>query len=128
MTDVKSPEPYFTTSSSQEIFMSYGLLNRIARIVGNVESVGLLLVDVNIQGVVLCIVLSTYDAKGKLVEEVDVESIMMPPDETVSLIVWVTEHLTSFFLKNLRMGETMINQFQAMAAQSLGLSPSGSPS
>ncbi len=128
MTDVKSPEPYFHTSAKQEIFMSYGLLNRIAKLVGKVESVGLLLVDTNIQAAVLCIVLSTYDAKGKLVEEVDAESIMLTPDEAVSLIVWVTEHLTSFFLKNLWKGETMINQFQAMAAQNLEPSPSGSPS
>ena len=99
MTDVKSPEPYFHTSAKQEIFMSYGLLNRIAKLVGKVESVGLLLVDTNIQAAVLCIVLSTYDAKGKLVEEVDAESIMLTPDEAVSLIVWVSEHLTRAFLK-----------------------------
>lgn len=125
---VHVPEPYFTTSSGQEIFMSYGLLNRIARIINSVENVGLLLVDMNVQAISLCIALSTYDAKGKLVEEVDADSIMLAPDESIQLIAWLTEHLTSFFLKSLRTGEQTVAQFQTKAASSSSPSPDGSTS
>lgn len=128
MADVKSPEPYFTTSSGQEIFMSYGLLNRIARIINSVENVGLLLVDMNIQALSLCIVLSTYDGKGKLVEEVDADSIMLNPDESILLVAWITEHLTSFFLKSLRTGEQTVAQFQKTTELSSKPLPDGSTS
>lgn len=128
MSDVtpdKTPDPYFTTSSGQEIFMSYGLLNRIARIINSVENVGLLLVDMTVQAVSLCIALSTYDAKGKLVEEVDADSIMLSPEESVRLIAWLTEHLTSFFLQTLRTGEQTIAQFQTKTESNLKPSPDG---
>ncbi len=122
----KAPDPYFTTSSGQEIFMSYGLLNRIARIINSVENVGLLLVDMTVQAICLCIALSTYDAKGKLVEEVDADSIMLSPEESIRLIAWLTEHLTSFFLQTLRTGEQTVAQFQTKTESNLKPSTDGS--
>lgn len=125
---IKSPEPMFYLSTGQEIKMTYGLLNRVAKVVKHVENVGLLLVDLTMQEMALCTVLSTYDAKGKLLEEVAIEGIMTTPEETHCLLAWVTEHLTHFFLKNLLSGEKVVGQFQRMAEQSLERSQTGSAS
>ena len=38
--EYKTPEPYFTLSSGRELKMTFGMLNRLARIAGNVETVG----------------------------------------------------------------------------------------
>ena len=124
---IKSPEPVFYLSTGQEIKMTYGLLNRVAKVVKHVENTGLLLVDMTMQEMALCTILSVYDAKGKLVEEATVEAIMTTPDETHSLLAWLTEHLTHFFLKNLLSGEAVVGLFQKMAAQSLERSQTGSP-
>lgn len=124
----KAPDPYFRLSNELELKMSYGFLNRIAKVVGNVENVGLILVDLNVQEAVLITALSEYDAKGKLVKQADPEEVMLLPEEILSLLAWITEHLTHFFLKNLLAGEKVVGQFQKMAALNLGLLTTGSPS
>ena len=121
-----APEPFFRLSNGTELKMTYGFLNRLAKLVGGVENIGLILVDMGVQEVILITALSTYDKKGQLVEQANVEEIELMPEEILSLLSWITGHITHFFLKNLLSGGTMAGQFQKMVELSSKSSPNGS--
>lgn len=103
----KEAEDFFTLSTGRDIKMTYGLLNRLGRIVGGAENVGLVFIDFDIQEVVLVNLLSIYDTKGKVLEKADIDAIELYPVEVNSLLAWAVEHLTNFFLHNMEINRRM---------------------
>lgn len=121
----KEVEDFFTLSTGRDIKMTYGLLNRLGRIVGGAENVGLVFIDFDIQEVVLVNLLSVYDAKGKVLEKADIDAVELYPVEVNKLLAWAVEHLTNFFLQSLASTERPMALFQKMAEQSLKHLPTG---
>jgi len=92
--------------------MTFGLLNRLARISGNVETLGLIMVDSDLQQALLSQVFSTYDEKGRQIEAADIDSIEAPMDEILHILAWVLENLTYFFLRNLQNSAKIAQQYK----------------
>lgn len=126
--DYQAPEPYFTLRDGREIKMTFGLLNRLARISGNVETLGLIMVDSDLQQALLSQVFSTYDEKGRQIEVADIDSIEAPMDEILHILAWVLENLTYFFLRNLQNSAKIAQQYKAEEGEELSskLSKAGS--
>lgn len=106
------PTQHFQLSDGKEIKMYFGLLNRLAKLIGGFNTVALVLTDINVQEEVIKNLFNKYDTKGKVIEEANFEEMEYDPMEIQRLLVWVTEHLTSFFLKNLQSMAQVVGQFQ----------------
>ena len=114
-----NPSPHFNLSNGQEIKLTYGLQNRLARLIQNVTTVSLILTDINVQEAVIVNIFNKYDKKGQVIEEANLEEIEFSPIEIQQLLVWVTEHLTNFFLLNLQSMTRIVGEYQKGVESSL---------
>jgi len=114
-----NPNPFFHLSNGQELKMTYGLHNRLAKLIQNVSTVSLILTDLQVQEAVMVNLFNKYDAKGQVVEEANLEDLMLDPIEVQRVLVWVTEHLTNFFLSNLQSMTRIVGVYQKEVESSL---------
>lgn len=91
----------FADGSKKEIFMSFGLMNAITRIVGDVDNVAALATDYDARDRVLVELLSERTKSGKMTEKVDLEELPLTYDEVVKIMTWAQEHMVDFFIKSL---------------------------
>jgi hypothetical protein len=82
-----------------EYLMSFGLLNTLLAVVGDMPRVSLIGVDTMLRGQVLSEVLSTRDEKGVIVEPFNPFTCKLTGAEVQALIQWVSEHLLDFMLE-----------------------------
>ena len=82
----------------REILMSFNLLSRIAKSVGGLDGLSLLIHDEQVQADYLVAILSERDEAGKLLSIPKIEDIVMSPEEAGELMKWALGHLTGFFL------------------------------
>lgn len=106
------PEPYFNLANGRELKMTFGMLNRLARIAGNVETLGMVMIDSDLQQALLSQLFATYDEKGKQTELADIDAIDCSMEELLALLAWVLESLTYFFLKNLQNSAKIAQQYK----------------
>lgn len=106
------PEPYFNLANGRELKMTFGMLNRLARIAGNVETLGMVMIDSDLQQALLSQLFATYDEKGKQTELADIDDINCSMEELLALLAWVLESLTYFFLKNLQNSAKIAQQYK----------------
>lgn len=84
----------------REILMSYGILNMLANMIGDVERMLLVAADMKIQESFVKILLAPRDEKGKpLVEECEYFNLNVSNDSIVDLLSWASEHVSSFLFK-----------------------------
>lgn len=114
-----NPSPHFNLSDGRELKMTYGLQNRLAKLIQNVSTVSLILTDVQVQEAVIANLFNKYDGKGQVIEEANFEEIMFNPVEIQHLLLWVTEHLTNFFLLNLQSMTRIAVEYQKGVESSL---------
>lgn len=91
-----------TSDGEKEVFMTFGLINSLVRIVGGVERVAAIPIDPDLADGVLIACLIPRGKNGR--PSVDVESFEPPGleiEEATKLFTFVQEHLFSFFLKAL---------------------------
>lgn len=120
------PEPYFNLANGRELKMTFGMLNRLAKIAGNVETLGMVMIDSDLQQALLSQLFATYDENGKQLEVADIDNINCSMEELLQLLAWVLESLTYFFLKNLQNSARIAQQYKpADQEQSLRLSNLG---
>lgn len=84
-----------------ELFMSYGLLNQLIRIVPDIDQIGSMYFDPDTTNKVLETVLSKRSKSGKIVEKVSVEDVDIDLENVRLILDWVGAHLTDFFIKGL---------------------------
>lgn len=83
---------------SQDLFMSFGLLNRLTRLAGGVDQVPMLAVDVALQEAVILEVFTTRDAKGKATFTPEsLDEVQVSLEEIALVLDFVGEHVTNFF-------------------------------
>jgi hypothetical protein len=107
-----APEPFFNLANGRELKMTFGMLNRLARIAGNVETLGMVMIDSDLQQALLSQLFATYDEKGKQLEVADIDNINCSMEELLQLLAWVLESLTYFFLKNLQNSAKIAQQYK----------------
>ena len=85
-----------------EITMTFGLLNTLARITGDINRVGVIDIDPDLADEVLDEVLVPRSANGKANRAADYEMPDVPPEQAHLIFSWVKEHVMDFFLRRLR--------------------------
>lgn len=103
----QQPESYFNfepaNGAPRKIFMSFGLLSRLASFVGEDKHLPQLFSDIDLQNVIIGEMLAKRDAEGLIVLKADPMSLEAncTIEEGHRLMEWVSEHLSDFFVKRL---------------------------
>lgn len=83
--------------ADQEIFMSFGLLNRLTRLLGNVDQLPLLAVDPELQELVLVEIFTQRNPKGDPTYIPSLDEIHVSLDDVSRIIDFVGDHISNFF-------------------------------
>jgi hypothetical protein len=120
--------------SAGRIFMSYGLLSTLSRIVGDVNRIGVIDIDPDMAAEVLDECLVPRTSTGKPNRPASYEMPDLPIEEAGKIFTWVKEHLLNFFIRRLQSTADLMTQNKERL-QSLGSflggsnpSPSSEPS
>lgn len=87
--------------STKEIFMSFGLMNAITRIIGDVDNVTSLVTDHDARDKILTELLADRSKAGKIIEKFEIDDLPLDYEEVIKLITWSQEHMVDFFMKSL---------------------------
>ena len=85
--------------NGKEVKMTFGLLNILCRMVGDVDVAALMTIDGDLREQMIIQTLSPRDAKGIIISQVSVFEIEASTDEFVILLDWIQEHVLSFFVQ-----------------------------
>lgn len=92
---------------THEVFMSFGLLNEVCTVIGDVENIALMQTDGTLRTAVLNSVLSQRDEVGEISEHFNIMTSNLTTDEALKLLDWVAEHAFDFFLKSLESAKNL---------------------
>lgn len=85
-----------------EVFMSFGLLNKLLRLVGNPDNIAHIGLNADLNDAVLLELLSERDSKGKVVKPLlDLEEVAVSMSDCQALLDFVQEHLWAFMVRKL---------------------------
>ncbi len=85
------------------LFMSFGLLNEIATLVGDPARVPAIPVDAILREEVLMAAFAKRKKSGKITEAIeDFEDLDVSIEDVEATLDWVVEHVMSFFVRSLR--------------------------
>lgn len=93
--------------TERDLKMSFGLLNSVCRVVGDVDGAAMISMDPALRQAVLEELLSTRDTRGKITERVDLDTLDVEPDAIVDLLDWAGNHAMDFFLKGLEKAKAL---------------------
>ena len=112
----------------REIFMSFGLLNELTKIIGDPARVASVTVDPEMRDDVLNAVLSKRKTSGKIISQADIDDIDIPVEDVEILLDWASEHALSFFIRSLKkvivMTKKHEDEMKALASSASGFSDS----
>lgn len=107
----------------REIKMSFGLLDELTRIIGDVDGLADLPVNPDVRSEVLYSVLIERDEKGQKSKEAP-DLYNLEPSMVAELIEWVGEHVADFFLNAMGRTTKLLtkreDQFKALTPSSDG--------
>lgn len=109
---------------SRDLFMSFGLLNELAVLLGDVDRLVELPINHDLRTTILKSVLSERSKAGKITAEADLSEIDMDPHDIPKVLTWVSEWVVDFFIRS---GEAVKSVFVANTerVKSLTSSPTG---
>lgn len=82
-----------------ELFMSYALLNRLAKIGGSAEDLSAIFVQPDFQEAIIVECLKKHGPEDKAKDELDIEDFNLHRDDAESIVNWAGGHIVDFFLK-----------------------------
>lgn len=82
----------------RELFMSFGLLHELLRVVGDIKDVSVLAIDPDLREKVMVLVLSERDEKGKIAVEFPFYKAHIASADIHAIFSWVGAHVLDFFL------------------------------
>lgn len=110
----------------RELFMSFGLLNELLAIVGDLPDISTIGIDPALRYGVLNSVLSERDDNGVIVKPLVMFTLRVEVSDIQKLFSWVAEHLLNFFLTAIEQNLVTHTKHQGRLTGSTG-SGSGSP-
>lgn len=126
---VEKPSPRFTIKvdgEDRDIFMSFALVNRLQFLVGDVEGLPLVMIDPTMRDAIMKELLAVRTKSGKLVDEVDPETVEVSLSDITNILDWASAHILDFFLAGLERAQAL--QFRNQARLSnLKSTQAGSP-
>lgn len=133
----QKPETTITVklgSSEREIFMSFGLLQTLAKMVGpvtNIEVIPLIMIDPEKAEEFLVEVLAERTPSGKVTSKPELLDHEISPEDVDRVIEWMVGHLLHFFIQklmNLAKVQKSLEGAKAAAEMSSDQSKDGSAS
>lgn len=86
----------------RELFMSYGLLNELAKLVGSPEVAPSITLDEHLREEVLKACLAERKASGKITAAVkDMDDLDISVEDVERILDWATENVLNFFVRSL---------------------------
>lgn len=95
---------------AQQLFMSYGLLTRLSRVMNNADEAinGTLSAELRDQLIVECLRKKGRSGLEGVTEDTDIDDIDMPMEDFEAVIDWAVKHVLGFFMRRMKAaGETM---------------------
>jgi len=89
----------------QEVKMTYGLLNELARVIGDIDVIPMIGIEADVRDSIIRAIFSKRDAQGKIKQEVDIFNFDIDVDDLQDLLEWVGGHVLDFFLTSLERGK-----------------------
>ena len=111
--------------SEKQIKMTFGLLNILCRAVGDVDAAASVNFDPILRHTFLVEMLSDRDAKGKIKEAIELDTLELDIDAASDLIAWAGDHVLDFFLKGLEKTKSLQERHQGRI-KALMPTPAGS--
>lgn len=111
----------------RELFMSFGLLNEIASLVGSPEGVPTLSFDPSASHALLELVLAKRDKRGNIIREEDepIVPLDLEPDAAEAIIDWAGTHALDFFIRRFaKSAQLFATQAENLAAVGSSLTSS----
>jgi len=113
---------------AQNLFMSYGLLTELARVVPTIDHITALVADNDMRDKFIETLLAQRDQNGVVVAPRSVHSVNISLDDVESLFAWGQAHLLGFFLRALGRSKQMQDQILTVLGQSSSTGLEDSPS
>lgn len=111
----------------REVTMSFGLLHEITKVVPDLAEINMLLISAELRGKTLAIIFATRDERGRVVEEMDPYTLPISTSEARKLLLWVMDHLLSFFLAALEGAMVVTQPYGPLMGKVLTPLSDGSP-
>lgn len=84
------------------IFMSFGLLDLCANVIGDLDESATAAADNKMRGGLIAALLSEYDDEGEVSKKFNLMSADIDEDDVLNLLAWAQEHVMRFFIKSLQ--------------------------
>lgn len=95
----------------RELFISYGLLATLSRLIGDEKNIALISFDDDIRDHTLKAVLAERTKGGKIIKPVeDVFDVNISVKDVNAILTWVTEHLLDFFVQSLERTQMVLKE------------------
>jgi hypothetical protein len=90
----------FTTldGAGFEVFMSFGLLNELCKLVGDPETVTRLPFEHTMRDTFLTALLQDRNRVGKIIGARSMDEMDIDPQAVVAILAWASEHVLDFFI------------------------------
>lgn len=109
-----TPHIHLTRMDDSEltILMSFGLLNKLCSMVGDLNNLQDIYLSTELQDVMIYEVLVPRTDSGKAIHEYKLYQFAdnLTPDQGMALLAWCEAHITDFFLKRLQAASDLQNR------------------
>lgn len=95
----------------RELFMSFGLLNELTKIVVDPSRVGAVNLDPELRESFLTALFAKRKKSGKVEEDIDYDDIDISVEDVESALSWAQEHVLSFFVRSFRNIQTVTEKY-----------------
>lgn len=97
----------------RELFMSFGLLNELTRIIGTPDRVPQVALDPNLRDEFLTALFAKRKKSGKIEEAADIEDLDVSYEDVELVLRWAQEHVMSFFVRSFRQIKAVTDKHEA---------------
>ncbi len=120
-----------TGAEPRDIVMSYGLLDTLVSMVGDIDQVSKFFIDQDTRNKVLTAVLSDRAPNGKVTNKITPDDLALELETVDDILSWAAAHVTGFFIRSLtslakRVSEMPTGDIQAGVDAALIASSNGS--
>jgi hypothetical protein len=110
--------------------MTFGLLNEMVRVIGDLEAIAELGFDAELRGLILQEMYSERDEQGVIKTPVNLFNLDITPEDSTLVMEWVGSHVTHFLLNQMEKTMTIMqaqeSRVKALTPTSTGLAVSAS--
>lgn len=86
-------------NNDRELFMSYGLLNELLRLIPDTNLIALVYTDPDIRNKIIEQVLADRSPTGKITTMRPFDMYIVEQEAVEEMLEWVVEHVTAFFIR-----------------------------